>query len=105
MEAPVLLLVAEDHAVLEALGADLGRRFGVDFQIIADSSPVAALTTLERLAARSHEVALVFADQGMTRVSGVEFLVGYYPILDRAPKGRDEGDTFQTWIRRHDEYA
>jgi len=36
---------------------------------------------------------------------GVEFLMGYYPILDRAPKGRDEGDAFQTWIRRHDEYA
>jgi predicted dithiol-disulfide oxidoreductase (DUF899 family) len=36
---------------------------------------------------------------------GVEFLMGYYPILDRAPKGRDEGSAFQTWIRRHDEYA
>ena len=36
---------------------------------------------------------------------GVEFLMGYYPILDRAPRGRDEGDGFQTWIRRHDEYA
>ena len=36
---------------------------------------------------------------------GVEFLMNYYPILDRAPKGRDEGDAFQTWIRRHDEYA
>jgi len=36
---------------------------------------------------------------------GVEFLMGYYPILDRVPAGRDEGDGFQTWIRRHDEYA
>ena len=36
---------------------------------------------------------------------GVEFLMGYYPVLDRAPKGRDEGGGFQTWIRRHDEYA
>jgi predicted dithiol-disulfide oxidoreductase (DUF899 family) len=36
---------------------------------------------------------------------GVEFLMGYYPILDRAPKGRDEGDAFQLWIRRHDEYG
>jgi predicted dithiol-disulfide oxidoreductase (DUF899 family) len=35
---------------------------------------------------------------------GVEFLMGYYPILDRAPKGRDEGDEWQLWIRRHDEY-
>ena len=35
---------------------------------------------------------------------GVGFLMGYYPILDRAPKGRDEDDGFQLWIRRHDEY-
>jgi predicted dithiol-disulfide oxidoreductase (DUF899 family) len=30
--------------------------------------------------------------------------MGYYAILDRAPNGRDEGDAFQLWIRRHDEY-
>ena len=36
---------------------------------------------------------------------GVEFLMGYYPILDRVPKGRNEDEAFQTWIRRHDEYA
>ena len=36
---------------------------------------------------------------------GIEFLMGYYPILDHAPKGRDEGEAFQVWIRRHDEYG
>jgi predicted dithiol-disulfide oxidoreductase (DUF899 family) len=36
---------------------------------------------------------------------GVEFLMGYYGILDRSAKGRDEGDDFQLWIRLHDEYA
>ncbi|HEX3199371.1 MAG TPA: DUF899 family protein, partial [Propionibacteriaceae bacterium] len=35
---------------------------------------------------------------------GVEFLMSYYGILDRAPRGRDELDGFQLWIRRHDEY-
>lgn len=35
---------------------------------------------------------------------GVEFLMGYYPILDRTPKGRHEGNAFQMWLRRHDEY-
>jgi len=30
--------------------------------------------------------------------------MGYYPILDRTPRGRDEDDGFQLWIRRHDEY-
>jgi predicted dithiol-disulfide oxidoreductase (DUF899 family) len=27
-----------------------------------------------------------------------------YGFLDRAPKGRDEGQGWQLWIRRHDEY-
>jgi predicted dithiol-disulfide oxidoreductase (DUF899 family) len=37
---------------------------------------------------------------------GLEFIMGYYPILDRAPKGRDEGaDDWQSWIHRHDEYG
>ncbi|MGH8834193.1 MAG: DUF899 domain-containing protein [Actinomycetes bacterium] len=36
---------------------------------------------------------------------GLEFLMGYYPILDHAPKGRNEGKAWQVWIRRHDEYG
>jgi predicted dithiol-disulfide oxidoreductase (DUF899 family) len=36
---------------------------------------------------------------------GLEFLMGYYAILDRSPGGRDEGDAWQTWLRRHDEYG
>src|SRR5262245_14312667 len=36
---------------------------------------------------------------------GLEFVMGYYPILDHAPKGRGESDDdWQLWIRRHDEY-
>jgi predicted dithiol-disulfide oxidoreductase (DUF899 family) len=34
---------------------------------------------------------------------GTEFLMSYYAILDRTPKGRDEGDGHM-WLRRHDEY-
>jgi predicted dithiol-disulfide oxidoreductase (DUF899 family) len=36
---------------------------------------------------------------------GLEFLMTYYPILDHAPKGRDEGEAWQLWIRRKDEYG
>ena len=39
-----------------------------------------------------------------TGARGVEFLMGYYGILDRTPKGRDEGNAFQVWIRPHDQY-
>jgi predicted dithiol-disulfide oxidoreductase (DUF899 family) len=35
---------------------------------------------------------------------GTEFLMGFYAILDRTPKGRDEGDQPMSWLRRHDEY-
>ena len=35
---------------------------------------------------------------------GVKFLMGYYPVLERAPRGRDERDGFHLWIRPHDEY-
>ena len=36
---------------------------------------------------------------------GLEFVMSYYPILDRAPFGRAEGDDWQIWLRRHDEYG
>ena len=35
---------------------------------------------------------------------GVEIMMGFYPLLDRAPKGRNESDSEEFWIRRHDEY-
>src|SRR5262245_53379054 len=39
-----------------------------------------------------------------TTARGLEFMMGYYGFLDRAPAGRDEGDPPQLWMRRHDEY-
>jgi predicted dithiol-disulfide oxidoreductase (DUF899 family) len=39
-----------------------------------------------------------------TSARGLEVLMGFYPMLDRVPKGRDEGDSTEFWIRRHDEY-
>lgn len=52
----------------------------------------------------------VFASDGDTvyqtysaTARGVEFLMGYYPILDRVPKGRDESGSDYS-LHRHDEY-
>jgi predicted dithiol-disulfide oxidoreductase (DUF899 family) len=39
-----------------------------------------------------------------TTARGLEFLMGYYGILDRTSRGRSEGGGTQIWIRRHDEY-
>jgi predicted dithiol-disulfide oxidoreductase (DUF899 family) len=35
---------------------------------------------------------------------GVEIMMGFYPLLDRAPNGRDESGDSKIWFRRHDEY-
>jgi predicted dithiol-disulfide oxidoreductase (DUF899 family) len=35
---------------------------------------------------------------------GVEIVMGFYPLLDRAPLGRNESGSGEFWIRRHDEY-
>jgi predicted dithiol-disulfide oxidoreductase (DUF899 family) len=35
---------------------------------------------------------------------GVEIVMGFYALLDRAPKGRNESGSTDFWIRRHDEY-
>jgi len=36
---------------------------------------------------------------------GLEIILGFYPLLDRTVKGRNEGDSEEFWIRRHDEYG
>jgi predicted dithiol-disulfide oxidoreductase (DUF899 family) len=69
---------------------------GTDINGYLSESPAVSVFTLQDGA-----VYQTYATAGR----GVEFLMGYYPILDRVPKGRDEGDAFQTWIRRHDEYT
>ena len=40
-----------------------------------------------------------------TTARGLEFMMSYYGFLDRAPLGRNEGDSPAMWMRRHDEYA
>jgi predicted dithiol-disulfide oxidoreductase (DUF899 family) len=39
-----------------------------------------------------------------TYARGLEIMLGFYGLLDRAPKGRNEGDPPELWLRRHDEY-
>ena len=40
----------------------------------------------------------------VTTARGLEVAMGYYGLLDRTPKGRDEDPSEALWIRRHDEY-
>ena len=52
--------------------------------------------------AADHNVYLTYS----ATARGLEPVMVYYGILDRVPRGRDEGDPADpTWVRRHDEFA
>jgi predicted dithiol-disulfide oxidoreductase (DUF899 family) len=62
------------------------------------------MTELFGFTAFAREAGTVYQTYSTTG-RGVEFLMPYYGFLDHAPKGRDEGDGWQLWMRRHDEYG
>jgi thioredoxin reductase (NADPH) len=74
MKQPVLVAVADDGDVLAVLQVALRRRFGADYQVLAERSPIAALQTLERLRRDDVAVAVVIADQWMPQMTGLELL-------------------------------
>jgi thioredoxin reductase (NADPH) len=86
MEAPILFLVDEDGWVLDALAGGLDRRFGTDYQILAERSPQAALNTLGHADSQSRAVAMVLAGQKMTEMSGVDFLVAAHELHPTAKR-------------------
>ena len=83
---PVLFLVAEDRAVLDALAADLSRRFGADHEIVAERTPAAALAALRQRGTRSQAVAVLLAAQRMAGMSGVEFLMAAHSLHPAAKR-------------------
>jgi predicted dithiol-disulfide oxidoreductase (DUF899 family) len=97
-ELALLKLLNEQPAVRENL------------PLVSTQNASATGTTLDGYFSEGHGVS-TFAREGATvyhcyssYARGTEFLMGYYAILDRSPKGRDEGDQPMSWLRRHDEY-
>jgi predicted dithiol-disulfide oxidoreductase (DUF899 family) len=78
-----------------AVAAQLARECGTEPAAYLSEAPVMSAYALE-----GGTVYLTYS----TTARGLEFMMGYYGFLDRAPLGRDEGDPPQMWIRRHDEY-
>src|SRR6266511_2779498 len=74
MARPVVLVVDDDGNVLAALQAALARRFGADYEVLAERSPAAGLQALERLRRQDLPVAVVIADQWMPRMTGLDLL-------------------------------
>jgi thioredoxin reductase (NADPH) len=71
---PAIILVEDEADTLARVTRLLERRFGADYQIVAESSPHRALERLRQLRADDIEVAVILADQSLPDMSGVEFL-------------------------------
>jgi predicted dithiol-disulfide oxidoreductase (DUF899 family) len=67
------------------------------------TEPAAYLSETPVMSAYALDDATVYLTYSTT-ARGLEFMMGYYGFLDRAPYGRNEGDPPQMWMRRHDEY-
>ena len=85
MPQPIFLVLTGDQAVLGALSADLGRRFGADYRVLGANSAATAMRMLEQAADAGEPVALIFADQRLTEMAAVDFL-GRGRALHRAAK-------------------
>jgi predicted dithiol-disulfide oxidoreductase (DUF899 family) len=97
-ELALLKLLEEQPAIAENL------------PLVTTQNATATGTNLEGYFSEGHGVS-TFARENRTiyhcyssYARGTEFLMGFYAILDRAPKGRDEGDQPMGWLHRHDEY-
>jgi thioredoxin reductase (NADPH) len=83
---PIIFLVVDDERLLAALAGDLERRFGVDYRIVAERSPTAALAALERLAAGTDPVALVVAARDMAGLDGLALLLRAHELHPAAKR-------------------
>jgi predicted dithiol-disulfide oxidoreductase (DUF899 family) len=106
--AVVPLLEASELALLKLLNEQPAIR--EQLPLVTGENSRATGTDLDGYFSEGHGLS-TFALEGSTvyhcyasYARGTEFLMGYYAILDRAPKGRDEGDQPMGWLRRHDEY-
>jgi predicted dithiol-disulfide oxidoreductase (DUF899 family) len=105
----VPLLEASELALLKLLNEQPAVRESLP--LISTQNASATGTNLDGYFSEGHGVS-TFAREGGTvyhcyssYARGTECLMGYYAILDRTPKGRDEGDQPMSWLRRHDEYG
>jgi predicted dithiol-disulfide oxidoreductase (DUF899 family) len=85
------MLQAGAPPIVEQLAAECG------------TDPAGYMTEQQALSGFALEDDVVYHTYS-TFARGVEIMMGFYPLLDRAPKGRNESGDSEIWFRRHDEY-
>jgi predicted dithiol-disulfide oxidoreductase (DUF899 family) len=105
----VPLLEANELSLLKLLDENPAVR--ENLPLVASQNASATGTDVDGYFSEGHGVS-TFATEGeavyhcySSYARGTEFLMSYYAILDRVPRGRGEGTQPMSWLRRHDEYG
>ena len=72
---PWMLVVEDDSEARALIRSVLERRYGSDYRVTCEKSPLGALEKLEALREAGDQVALILADQWGPELTGREFLV------------------------------
>ena len=81
-----ILVVDDDHAVLNSVERDLRQAYGREYRIHKAESGAQALELINQLKARSETIALFVVDQRMPHMSGVQFLDEARKVFPQARK-------------------
>src|SRR5262245_18293137 len=87
MAKPVLVVVADEDASLQALTGELESRYGAHYDVVSASSPEAAIARLAELSAAGADVPLVLAEQWMRGMTGTQMLARVRDIVPTARRG------------------
>ena len=87
MAKPVLVVVDDEDASLQALASELESRYGAYYRVVSSASAEAALARLEELRAAGAAVPLMLADQWMPGMSGTELLARVKSVFPAAQRG------------------
>lgn len=69
-----MMVVDKEAASLQFVAEELRKRYGADYEVLCDPSVDAALFTLQALRDDEQQVALLFTDQWLPEMTGIEFL-------------------------------
>lgn len=84
MSKPIILAVDSDAAGFQITEQLLRNRYGIDYTVVCEPSPVTALQRLADWQAAGEPVAVLLASQRMAELPGVEFLARAHDLYPHA---------------------
>ncbi len=86
MPNPVIMVIDDDQAVLNAVERDLRPKFARDYRIVKANSGQAAIDFINKLRQRNEMVALFLTDQRMPQMTGLDFLARAREVFPEAKR-------------------